>query len=126
MDYDQFLKQVRELTGLDRAEAERATDATLATLAERITEGEAIDLAAQLPHDLQPSLEGSGPGESFPPEEFHRRVAERAGVPPGTAEAHARAVLSTVRDAVTEGELDHVLSQLPEDYRNLFAEPSGG
>jgi uncharacterized protein (DUF2267 family) len=50
--------------------------------------------------------------------EFVRRVAERGDVGPDEA-AGAAAVLITVRDAVTPGEFDDVLSQLPQEYREL-------
>ena len=126
MKYDELISHVSDLAGLDRSEAERAAHATLATLAERITEGEATDLAAQLPQNLQPALEGTTEsGEPFGIDEFFRRVAEREDVSAGAAEEHARAVLVTVSQAVTGGEIEHVLSQLPEEYRELFAEPSG-
>ena len=126
MKYDELISHVSELAGLDRSEAERAAHATLATLAERITEGEASHLAAQLPQDLQPALEGAtGTGEPFPVDEFFRRVGEREDVPVEAAEEHARAVLVTVSEAVTGGEIEHVLSQLPDEYRELFVEPSG-
>ena len=65
MKYDEFLGQVRHRARLgSRGEAERATRATLETLAERLVGGEARDLAAQLPpelaHFLQPPDAGIG------------------------------------------------------------------
>ena len=124
MKHDEFIAQVCERTGLDRTGGEQAAQATLTTLAERITKEEAGHLASQLPQELQPPLESpGGTGEPFGPDEFLRRVGEREGVAPATAEEHARAVLATVRDAVTSGQLDDVLSQLPEGYRELFSSP---
>jgi len=38
----------------------------------------------------------------------------------------ARAVISVVRDSVTEGELQDVLAQLPEEYHALFESGSEG
>lgn len=49
MRYDEFIGQVQHRAGLgSHAEAERATRATLETLAERLAGGEAHDLAARL------------------------------------------------------------------------------
>jgi uncharacterized protein (DUF2267 family) len=53
-------------------------------------------------------------------EELHRRVAEREGVDIETARIDASAVLRVLREAVTPGELDDVLSQLPEDFYTLL------
>jgi uncharacterized protein (DUF2267 family) len=48
--------------------------------------------------------------------EFVRRVAEREGVTPGEAQEHVRAVLATLREAVTPKEWLDVTAQLPEEY----------
>jgi uncharacterized protein (DUF2267 family) len=48
-----------------------------------------------------------------------RRVAERGDVGPDEAGSGAGAVLTTVREAVMPGEFDDVLSQLPQEYREL-------
>ncbi|GAB2899784.1 hypothetical protein GCM10027074_77870 [Streptomyces deserti] len=49
-----------------------------------------------------------------------RRVAERVDARPRTAEWDASAVLSTLADAVSGGELNQILSQLPSGYAALF------
>ena len=60
--------------------AELAITATLETLNERLTGGEAKDLAAQLPKEVQPALQPkTEEAEAFSLEEFYRRVAEREG-----------------------------------------------
>jgi uncharacterized protein (DUF2267 family) len=49
-------------------------------------------------------------------EEFERRVAERAGVPISEAEQDVRAVLTTIREAITGGEFDDLINQLPDEF----------
>ncbi len=50
MEHDEFIGQAQHRARLaSRGEAERATRATLETLAERISDGAAQNLAAQLP-----------------------------------------------------------------------------
>ena len=49
-----------------------------------------------------------------------RRIAERGDVGPDEARTGATAVLTTLRDAVTPGEFDDVLAQLPLEYRELI------
>lgn len=98
----------------DEDEARRLIDATLVTLAERITADEARDLAAQLPEEVQPLLV-SGAGERFGDDEFVRRVMVRADIDAGRAGVRTAAVLGVLRDAVSPGEWGDVLSQLPGD-----------
>ena len=120
MDYETFTRTTAERAGLPEEAAERLEHPTLRTLADRISGGEAEDLAAQLPgplqDDLRPPREDA---EAFGVDEFVRRAAERGHVDPGVARTGAAAVLITVREAVTPGEFDDVLSQLPQEYREL-------
>ena len=53
-------------------------------------------------------------------EEFYRRVAEREGVDIETARIDAEAVMRVLREAVTFGELDDVMAQLPAEFNSLF------
>jgi uncharacterized protein (DUF2267 family) len=121
MRYATLLTIVEQLTGLDRPEAERATEATLRTLAERITGGEARDIAAFLPREMRgwmvPTPEAAEP---FDRREFIRRVAEREGVDSETAEEHVRAVFQMLGFAVAPGELRDMASQLPKDFEDLL------
>jgi uncharacterized protein (DUF2267 family) len=122
MKYDEFIARVAENVGVSSAEAEKLTSATLETLAERISGGEARDLAAQLPMPLQDALlPASEEAEGFSFKEFVRRTAERAGMDAEVTDIAVDAVLVTLRDAVTPGEFDDVLSQLPQDFKRLGA-----
>ncbi|MGW0104699.1 DUF2267 domain-containing protein [Streptomyces cellulosae] len=123
MKYDEFLARVRERGEYkDNDEAAHVTNAVLEVLAQRISPGEVRDLASQLPGPLGQVLVNAAPQQrrSFGIEEFLRRVAERTGARPRTAEWDAGAVLSTLGDAVTGGELNQIISQLPSSYAALF------
>jgi uncharacterized protein (DUF2267 family) len=120
MDYPTFIKKEAEKAGLPKDQAESVAHATLRTLADRITGGEADDLAAQLPQPLKADLlKDQKDAEPFDVDEFVRRVSERAHVDENTARTGATAVLDTVREAVTPGEFDDVTAQLPKEYREL-------
>ncbi|MDG9703499.1 DUF2267 domain-containing protein [Streptomyces sp. DH37] len=126
MRYDEFLARVRELGEYaDQKEAEAVATAVLEVLASRITPKETEDLAAQMPGALGDVLRESRAekAETFGVEEFCRRVAERTGARPRTAEWDASAVLSTLARAVSGGELNQILSQLPSGYAVLFGKP---
>ena len=90
--------------------------------AQRISPGKVKDLASRLPGPLGHVLHQATPqkAQSFGIEEFYRRVAERTHARPRTAQWDAGAVLTTVADAVTGGELNQILSQLPSGYAVLL------
>jgi RND superfamily putative drug exporter len=116
----EFLALVGARTRLNHGEAQRATDAALATLSERITPREAQVLAAGLPRDLRVAVQPPEGGvERFDADEFVRRVGKREGVGDDEAAVHARAVLATLAEAVP-GDLDYVRAQLSPDYAPLF------
>lgn len=123
MDADVLLKTI-DLEGdfRDRLHAERAAQAVLSVLGERLQGREPADLAAQLPQPLAEALPVEGGGESFGVEEFDRRVAEREGGRCSLPEAHrhAAAVLQAVLSSVSRGERRDVAAQLSADYWDLL------
>jgi uncharacterized protein (DUF2267 family) len=121
MRYASFIRIVEQTAGISREEAEKATEATLRTLSERITGGEASDLAAFLPEEVRPWLTWTAePAEAFDFDEFLDRIAQREGVDRDTAFEHARAVLQALSVAVAPGELFDMVAQLPRDFRRLL------
>ncbi|MBQ1073160.1 DUF2267 domain-containing protein [Micromonospora sp. C31] len=122
MNYDTFIDQVARRSRTSSEQAVASTRATLETLAERLTGGEVLDLAAQLPKPLQLVLKPSPRTESaerFGAAEFVARVAVRADVTEPAARDAARAVFVTLREAISGGEFDDVVVQLPRDYRDM-------
>ncbi|WP_345639055.1 DUF2267 domain-containing protein [Rugosimonospora acidiphila] len=117
MKYDEFVDAVAIRAGMSPAEAEVLAHAALQTLADRLTAGEARDLAAQLPRGLAESLEPRyEKAEAFGLEEFVRRVGNRAAVDLSTAWYGMRAVLATLRGGVSVGEFQDVIGQLGKEY----------
>jgi anti-anti-sigma factor len=119
--YDAFIAQVMENLCVSRDQAALLSRAVLATLADRITGGEARKLADQLPARLAtPLLPAQEAAEAFGFEEFARRTAERAGTERHEVIMAVDVVMTAVRDAVDPDEFDDVISQLPDDFKHLI------
>lgn len=122
MNHEEFIGRVQQQGHLSsRAEAEKATRATLETLAERLAGGEAGNLAAQLPSEIGRHLRQAGQHfERMGLDDFYRKVGEREGSELPDAVHHAKAVVKVMREAVSPGELEDVESQLPEEFKALL------
>ena len=124
MKYDEFIKHVQTVAQMDsREDAQRATQATLEAIRERIVGNEAKDLASQLPQQLADYLRGreGEDGQPFSMEEFVQRVSAKEQVEPTVAANHARAVFAVLQNAVTPGEFTDFKANFSEDYIDLFA-----
>lgn len=125
MDGSEFVHSVARRSGVPQPQAEVLTRATLQTLAERLTAGEARDLGEQLPRELRDDLcQAQGGAEPFGLAEFIQRVSARAGVDATLADRTVPAVFKTICKEVTSEELDDVLAQLPAEFRDV-REPVG-
>jgi uncharacterized protein (DUF2267 family) len=122
MEYEQIIQAVQQAGGLSRDEAERAAQATLQTLAERLPRGEARHIQQELPAELKPFIYTSTDAGALDVDEFLRRVAGREGTDPGTALRHARAVFSALGRALSPEAVGHLAAALPQTYDPLVAE----
>jgi uncharacterized protein (DUF2267 family) len=120
LDYEDFIGVVEQAAGLDRAGAERATEAVLQTLAQRLSAGEARDLAEELPPEIAPLLGTDSAAEPFDVDEFIRRIAKREDVEDKLAERHARAVLLALSRSVSADEFDDMVAELPKSFAPLL------
>ena len=121
MNYAEFLEAVAQRAGLPPAEAATVIRAILETLTERVSGGEARDLAEQLPEEFRGYLHKEEDfAERLDLAEFLNEVRARAGMDYQRTAEGARAVLATVRDAVSAKEFDDLESELPKDIRQLL------
>jgi uncharacterized protein (DUF2267 family) len=118
---EEFLGQVRQAGGLGSTEeAQNAVRATLGTLADRITAGQAQDIAVYLPAEFRAHLAGSPEqAVAFDRQTFLDRIASAEQTDQSTAERHARAVFTAVRETVPQREFSDTLGQLPSDIGRL-------
>lgn len=123
--YERFIVTVQQKARISWEAAERASRATLQTLAERLSKGQARDIAVQLPEELAPYLFTDTDAQRFGVDEFLRRVAESEGVDLATAERHARAVFTALGRLVDDAEIDDMAAELPTGFNSLVAEAQG-
>ncbi|MFB6118555.1 DUF2267 domain-containing protein [Halosegnis sp.] len=122
MNYDAFLGKVQHRLELpDEGHAAKMTRVVLETLGERLGEGEASDLAAPLPMEIDRFLTESPSGQQFSYQEFIDRISQRADVEEADAHFTAQAILALVAECASGGEIDQARDQLPADYEELFA-----
>jgi uncharacterized protein (DUF2267 family) len=120
MRYERFVDEVRQRAGVTEEEAAAAVAATLETLGERLDHTERSLLAAQLPNRLKGMLQGKHRTDRYSLAEFYNRVRARAEVGYPEAIHRSRVVAAVLLEAVSEGEMNDVLSQLPKEYEELF------
>lgn len=128
MNYDEFVGQVQNRARLDsRGKAERAIEATLSTLAERLAGGGSEHLVAQLPEEIARRIETNpGRGRSFSYDDFKAMIAKREGAEEGDAVFHSRAVIEVWREAVSPQQVEHVKANLTGDFLPWFDSGSQG
>ncbi|MBA8826299.1 uncharacterized protein (DUF2267 family) [Saccharopolyspora lacisalsi] len=127
MKHDELLARVRDSGEYDtREETERVVRVVLAVLGVRLGGGEAEDLAAQVPDQVSGVLtvQADSGGVQVGIEDFLREVSRQLGTASTEAARwDASAVLTTLAEGITGGELNQLLSQLPSGYAPLFDHP---
>src|ERR1700744_2578317 len=102
--------------------AERAAQAVLQTLAERLPPGEVRHVLQELPAQLKPWVYTETHGRAFDIDEFLDRVAKREGTDIETAFRHARAGFAVLGSALSAQEVAHLAAGLPQPLEPLVAE----
>jgi uncharacterized protein (DUF2267 family) len=120
-----FIDKVAERAGVPEDTARLLAEGTLLTLADRISGGEAEDLAERVPDPLRPYLiKLTEPAVPFSYDEFMNRVVEYAAVDRPTAERGVAAVLSVLHETVGHKEFTDAMAQLPREFGDLLATAS--
>ncbi len=99
--------------------------AAMCELARRLPRGEAAHLVRALPEAVRPLLEACVAAREESPtpcsrDELLDRLAERFEVDRPSAELTLRAVFRVVQDELSEADVRHVESQLPEDIADIW------
>jgi uncharacterized protein (DUF2267 family)/predicted transcriptional regulator len=122
--YGRMLNRFQAEADLETSDrAEEALAIVLGLILQRLTPGEAKDFIAQLPSLLQPTLRRlpSGPDKTITRQTIEAELSERLG----TSESHNRKIWAAVGDivaqTVSQGQIDDMRSQLPEELRDIFS-----
>lgn len=106
-------------------DARTATRAVLQTLRDRLTKEEASQAAAQLPRELKRMWQ-SGEITGRRPLKLHRRDFYETVMTRGAlttvrkAELATDAVFAALKDQLSDGEADDIVSQLPRDLKSIW------
>nr|MBO2514942.1 hypothetical protein [Gammaproteobacteria bacterium] len=120
-----MVSSVKAAADLENDEdAEAALEVVLTMLVRRLTPDEAKDLIAQLPSLLQPTLrrQPSGPDKEISREAIEDHLATRLKVARARAARILEAVGAVIAESVTEGQMEDVRRQLPQEMRGVFVE----
>lgn len=128
MDANEFYRVVKRTAQIDsRAKAVTVTAAVLHALRDRLTPEEARQARAQLPAALQRVWDEGDDLDRRPLrldlDQFHARVMGEAALR-STREARwtTLAVFAALKEALTPGEAEDVMAQLPKDLKEAWAE----
>jgi uncharacterized protein (DUF2267 family) len=122
MQFDEFIDRVQERAGLhSREDAEAITRAVLETLGERLDRKVRNGVLAQLPGELKELvLMRAQESDEYNVEEFFNRVGARADLTYQDATERTRQVLSVLREAISDGEIQDIRESLPDEYDALL------
>jgi uncharacterized protein (DUF2267 family) len=122
VSYDEIIQRVQERAGIaDRSDAEGTTIEVLQELCDRLSGNEARDLLAQLPGELQRAVIVSPTPLPVDHDTFIANIGRELGISDEDARKRTRAVVSTLREAVSWGEFQDVLEELDPQYADFVA-----
>lgn len=121
MSYESIVLEVMARGGFSgRADAERAIEATLAAVGERLPDATVGLLAQCLPGPLSRQLLRREHHRDFDLPELYELVSERERVSPGFAREHAQVVCQAVADELDAATLAGLREALPGGIAALF------
>ncbi|GHE37930.1 hypothetical protein GCM10017673_45500 [Streptosporangium violaceochromogenes] len=121
VEHRKFVQTVAERADLSREAAADLVRATVETLGDRLSAGEARHLASCLPEFLRGSFPIRDRSRPFGLHDFVMRISRRTGLTPKEATDGVRAVLTTLRQTVPGDVFDQAMSQLPAEYQEMAA-----
>lgn len=114
MQYSALISKVQDYTGLSPAEAKDALDCMVEILAVHLTEPERKDFASQLPEELQDIALAVFATEQNTHEDIFTQYMANLHVREPRAKKDMLAAWKALKEAISSGEISHILAQLPK------------
>ncbi|HJG81040.1 MAG TPA: DUF2267 domain-containing protein [Brevibacterium senegalense] len=123
MQTDEYITRVQRRADLDSTdEASRVTSTVLGIFGTLDLRGQLKDAASQLSQGIGPMLTARETSQSFSASQFVSAVATELSIDEGAAEKAATAVLTTLREALSDGQFLDVNAVLPEEFHRFVTE----
>lgn len=120
---DEYITRVQRRSDLDSTdEASRVTSTILGIFGSLDLRGQLKDAASQLSLGIGPMLTARETAQSFSASQFVSAVATELSIDEGAAEKAATAVLTTLREALSDGQFLDVNAVLPEEFHRFVTE----
>lgn len=123
MQTDEYITRVQRRADLDSTdEASRVTSTVLGIFGTLDLRGQLKDAASQLSQGIGPMLTARETSQSFSASQFVSAVATELRIDEGAAEKAATAVLTTLREALSDGQFLDLNAVLPEEFHRFVTE----
>lgn len=123
MQTNEYITRVQRRADLDSTdEASRVTSTVLGIFGTLDLRGQLKDAASQLSQGIGPMLTARETSQSFSASQFVSAVATELSIDEGAAEKAATAVLTTLREALSDGQFLDVNAVLPEEFHRFVTE----
>lgn len=113
MGFREMIKKVQAYSGFSDAESKDALELMVESLAVHLTEGERKDFASQLPQELKDMALSVQATEANSKEDIIRQFMELEDIDEGRAKKQILSTWRALKDALSEGEINHIRAQLP-------------
>lgn len=112
MGFRELIKEVQLESGFSDAESKDALEMMVESLAVHLDDGERKDFASQLPEPLQDIALAVMPTEQTAQQNILQQFMEQEGIEESRAKKQILAAWSAIKQAVSDGEIRHIKSQL--------------
>jgi uncharacterized protein (DUF2267 family) len=121
MSFRELIKRVQLNSGFSDSESKEALELMVESLAERLTAGERKDFASQLPQELQ-TIALTAPNDiaEYYDKDILKEFMEREGIEEARAKKQIMSAWNALKEAISEGEINDIRSQLPNSMVALL------
>lgn len=120
MKYREMIKKVQHYSGFSDSESKDALDCTIETIAAHLTEAERNDFASQLPEELKDRALSIYVTKEIAKEDILEQFARLQNIAIDRAKKQLLSSWDAIKDAISEGEIQHVRGQLTKKAAKLL------